>query len=94
MLDPNREYSTFDKMRIIGKIGNEPTILDIQGSNEPNIELKYGKLKFTGIGRFPSIRANNSVISGKWCYEVQLLSNKLFQIGWVRINLFILIKKF
>ena len=35
---------------------------------------------------FVSIRANNCLIKGKWCYEVLLESNGLFQIGFCQLN--------
>lgn len=31
---------------------------------------------------FESLRANVKVKSGKWYYEVKLITNGLFQIGW------------
>ena len=35
---------------------------------------------------FVSVRTNNCLIKGKWCYEVLLLSNGLFQIGFCQLN--------
>lgn len=78
----NPGLTKIDKMKAIGKIGEDNTILDQNSSNE-SLEPKYGRLKLESVGSFASIRANNCVYKGKWFYEVQLLSSKLCQIGWV-----------
>lgn len=74
-----------EKLKMIGKIGEESTVLDKESSTE-DIELKNDKLRMAANGTFTSIRANNCVFKGKWCYEVMLLSNKLSQIGWCQLT--------
>jgi hypothetical protein len=73
-----------DKMRAIGKIGSLQTILD-KSSLFGNLNQSYNDLRIESRNGFTSIRANNCVVSGKWVYEVQLLSNKLNQIGWCQL---------
>lgn len=71
-------------MKIIGKIGEEPTELDRDSSNE-ELDLKLANLKCASIGSFTSIRTNNCLFKGKWCYEILLMSNKLIQVGWCQL---------
>lgn len=81
----NQNLSEIEKMSIIGKIGNKQTILDINtAGNKPKITYNFRKIEKTII--FQSIRANNCVYKGKWCYEIQLITNGLFQIGWCQAN--------
>lgn len=40
-------------------------------------------MKIVGKDEFQSIRTNNAVVSNKFCYEVQIVTNGLMQIGWV-----------
>jgi hypothetical protein len=47
--------------------------------------LKLDFLKLESKQGFSSIRANNCVFKGKWVYEVELVSNKLCQIGWCQL---------
>jgi hypothetical protein len=42
-------------------------------------------LKLESKQGFLSIRANNCVVKGKWVYEVELITNKLSQIGWCQL---------
>lgn len=77
--------SKLTKMKIIGKIGDEPTELDRESANE-EIDLKLKNLRCQTNSGFASIRTNNCVFKGKWCYEVLLLSNNLMQIGWCQLN--------
>ena len=72
-------------MKIIGKIGEEPTELDRESANE-ELDLRLNNLKCSSIGSFTSIRTNNCVFKGRWCYEVLLLSNNLIQMGWCQLN--------
>jgi hypothetical protein len=86
-IDPidNSIEHRINQMREIGKIGEAPTFLEKESSNE-DLDLKNEKLKLAAIGSFSSVRANNCVFKGKWCYEVTLLSNKLCQIGWCQMT--------
>ena len=58
-----------------------------------DIKTNFGKLTLFNDGNkieskdnFVSVRANNCLVKGKWCYEVLLLSNGLFQIGFCQLN--------
>ena len=54
-----------------------------------NMSIKFNKLKIectSNANAFQSIAANNCIISGKWCYEVTILTNGLFQIGFCQLN--------
>lgn len=73
------------KMSKTGKIGNKQTIIDIHsGINKYKISYNFRKIE--SLFSFLSIRANNCVFRGKWCYEVQLITNGLMQIGWCQLN--------
>ena len=57
------------------------------------MKTSFGKLSLFNDGNkieaksnFVSVRANNCLIKGKWCYEVLLLSNGLFQIGFCQLQ--------
>ena len=65
------------------------------GTSCTKIDTKtsFGKLLLFNDGNkieakenFVSVRANNCLIKGKWCYEVLLLSNGLFQIGFCQLS--------
>ena len=56
-------------------------------------KTSFGKLftyndgnKIEAKDNFVSIRANNCLVKGKWCYEVLLESNGLFQIGFCQLS--------
>ena len=72
-------------MKKVGKIGELNTILDPQ-SAFGQLNYLYAKNKIESKGGFTSIRTNNCLVSGKWCYEVQVLTNGLMQIGWSQLN--------
>ena len=70
---------------MIGKLGTSVTKLDMKTS--------FGKINTYNDGNkieardsFVSVRANNCVVKGKWCYEVLLESNGLFQIGFCQLT--------
>jgi hypothetical protein len=71
-------------MKKCGKICvEEETYLDAKTSNE-NFPHGVDKVwEFEALGDFTSIRANNCVFKGKWCYEVHMFSNEVAQLGWV-----------
>jgi hypothetical protein len=72
------------KMKKCGKVCiDEETYLDPKSANEPNHTGIDKIFDFEPEGEFISIRANNCVIRGKWCYEVLLFSHDIAQIGWV-----------
>lgn len=77
----NSSVSEIDKMRFIGKIGYTPTALVMN----PNTPQEKQLLRFESLEGFGSLHANNCVISGKWCFETQIITNGLFQIGWCQL---------
>lgn len=83
---PYNEETRYTKMKEIGKGSNENvTILEVDSGTE-SFDLKYSKLRIEARGSFSSIRANTCLVKGRWCYEVKLLTNRLFQIGWCQLN--------
>jgi hypothetical protein len=76
-------------MKTCGKVCLvESTYMDPKSANE-QIQNGIDRIfDFESTGEFTSIRANNCVIKGKWCYEVLLFSSDVAQIGWVN-SLFI-----
>ena len=73
------------KQKTIGKLGTSYTIIDPQTSFGRLIYFNDGN-KIEGKSNFVSVRANNCLVKGKWCYEVLLLSNGLLQIGFCQLN--------
>lgn len=71
-------------MKIVGKLGEEKTVLD-KTTLYGNLNYFYNKNKIESKGGFSSIRANNCLFRKKWCYEIQLITNKLVQIGWSQL---------
>lgn len=75
--------TNIEKMKAIGKIGLNPTELNPIFSRGI---LSMNKNKYEETKTFSSIYTNNAVVKGKWCYEVQLITNGLFQIGWCQLT--------
>ena len=55
-------------------------------SIEGEVSLSYDMNKIESKSSFVSLRTNNALISGKWCYEVILFSNGLFQLGFCELD--------
>ena len=86
---PNESY--INKMKEVGKICFSKQTSFEDKSNPidqvgQNAILLTSYLKIESLNSFYSIRANNCVSSGKWAYEVTLLSNGLMQIGFSQLN--------
>ena len=79
----NEKATTIEKMREIGKIGLTPTQLEkITGTGTiTNNQRRYEEKK-----KFASIRGTNGVTSGRWCFEVQIITNGLLQLGWCQLT--------
>lgn len=75
--------TNIEKMKAIGKIGLNPT--EINSIFSRGI-LSFNKNKYEETKSFASIYTNNAVVKGKWCYEVQLITNGLFQLGWCQLT--------
>ena len=88
--DPKTAKNDLDKMKIVGKIyTSNQTGFDMNEIGRNNMSIKFNKLKIectSNANAFQSIAANNCIISGKWCYEVTILTNGLFQIGFCQLN--------
>ena len=75
-----------NKMKEVGKINlNKQTYFDPNALGQNAISL-CNNLKIESTNSFLSIMANNCVTSGKWCYEVTLLTNGLMQIGFAQMT--------
>ena len=88
--DPKSAKNNIDKMKVVGKIyTSNQTCFEVNEAGRNNFNIKFNKLKIeakSNYNSFLSLMANNCVISGKWCYEVTLLTNGLFQIGFCQLN--------
>ena len=79
----NEKATTIEKMREIGKIGLTQTHLEkITGTGI----LSCDQRRYEEKKKFASIRGTNGVTSGKWCFEVQIITNGLFQFGWCQLT--------
>ena len=77
-------YSLKEKQKTIGKIGTSTTLIDLK-TNLGALKTYYDGNKIEARDSFVSVRANNCVVKGKWCYEVLLESNGLFQLGFCQL---------
>ena len=83
--EPKQNESNINKMKEVGKIFmSNQTCLDSTSIGQ-NALLFFNNLKIDSLGPFISIMSNNCVTSGKWCYEVTLLTNGLMQIGFCQL---------
>ncbi len=80
------EESEIEKIKKIGKIGLNKTFLDITTANSKNIILSNNNCSIFSKEDFQSIKTNNCIFKGKWCYEVLLITNGSFQIGFSQYN--------
>ena len=80
------EENEIEIIKKIGKIGLNKTFLDIKTSNSKNIILSNNNCSIFSKEDFQSIKTNNCIFKGKWCYEVLLITNGSFQIGICQYN--------
>ena len=80
------EESEIEIIKQIGKIGLNKTFLDITTTNSKNIILSNNNCSIFSKEDFQSIKTNNCIFKGKWCYEVLLVTNGSFQIGFSQYN--------
>ena len=78
-------YIPKEKHKEIGKIGTSVTLLDLK-TVKGEVQTFYDGNKIEAKESFVSLRANNCIMKGKWCYEVLLLSNGLFQLGFCQMK--------
>ena len=82
---PKQNEANINKMKEIGKINQyNQTNFDPSLSGQ-NVSLTCDSLKIESNNSFLSLKTNNCVISGKWCYEVTLLTSGIMQIGFAQI---------
>ena len=74
-------------MSLLGKlsINSEQTTFDIS-TTQGKIYSSFDSNKIESQSGFTSIRTNNCLTSGKWCYEATLLSNGVLQIGFCQLE--------
>jgi hypothetical protein len=78
-------------MKVVGKIGEKSTVMDKSSAlgnakqSTGSFFLNLDRLKLESKQGFLSIRTNNCVFKGKWAYEVELITNRLAQIGWCQL---------
>ena len=84
--EPKQNESNINKMKEVGKLYMSKQTFFEPNSVGPNAILLSNNLKIESLNSFLSINSNNCVISGKWCYEVTLLTNGLMQIGFSQLT--------
>ena len=77
---PKKTY--FDKCKEVGRIGPPETKLDMDSAAGQFKVYERDSLDIEAISQFSSIRANTAVFSGRYYYEVKLLTAGLMQVGW------------
>ena len=87
--NPIKNIPEIEMIKKVGKIGKKQTQFDEKSAFD---KMKYQNnyCKIESITNFSSIRTNNCIFKGKWCYEVNLITNGLMQIGFCQLNKFCL----
>jgi hypothetical protein len=76
--------SDIQKMKAIGKIYND---VNSKFSDFTSSAISsYNESRIEAYSNFPTTRSKNCFFKGKWAYEVRLITNNLFQIGWGKYN--------
>ena len=72
--NPIKNISEIEMIKKVGKIGKKQTQFDQQSAFE---KFKYQNnfCKIESVTNFASIRTNNCIFKGKWCYEVNIIKN-------------------
>ena len=83
--EPKLNESNINKMKESGKICISKQTSFESNSIGQNAILITSNLKIESLNSFFSLMANNCITSGKWVYEVTLLSNGLMQIGFCQL---------
>ena len=78
-------YDLKEKQKAIGKLGTSCTMIDMKTCFGKMYTYNDGN-KIEARDSFVSVRANNCLVKGKWCYEVLLESNGLLQIGFCQLK--------
>jgi len=83
--NPIKNIPEIEMIKKVGKIGKKQTQFDEKSAFD---KMKYQNnyCKIESITNFSSIRTNNCIFKGKWCYEVNLITNGLMQIGFCQLN--------
>ena len=79
-----QELNDFDKMKIIGKIYFDENSKLTNFS--ANFKHTYNSDRLQADSNFPTAKSKNCFFKGKWFYEVRIITNGLFQIGWAKYN--------
>ena len=74
------------RMKTLGKIGITKTYFDIKSNDSENIILSNNNCTIYSKENNESIKTNNCIFKGKWCYEVELITNGSFKIGFCNYN--------
>lgn len=72
----------FEKCKSVGRIGPLVTKLDFEQDGANFKKYDPHGLDIEALGNFSSVRANTAVFTGRYYYEVKLLTSGLMQIGW------------
>ena len=81
----NTSEANILKMKEVGKIFvSNQTTLDKSLIGQ-SASLTFNDLKIENLQNFTSIKSSNCLTSGKWCYEVTLVTSGLMQLGFCQL---------
>ena len=87
--EPNLKIQRLEKIQEIGKlyVDDNYTVFDFKKGTGSFI-LSNNNHNLTAVqANFPSVMTLGSCVTkGKWCYEIQLISYLLRQIGWTTLH--------
>ena len=74
-----------ERCKEVGRVG--PNVVEIEVTSAGGqVKISEGKGEvqgmIEGVTKFSSIRANTAVFSGRYYYEVRIMTAGLMQIGW------------
>jgi hypothetical protein len=78
------EMNDLDKMKLIGKIYVDENSKLCNFS--ANFKHTYNSDRLQADSNFPTAKSKNCFFKGKWFYEVRIITNGLFQIGWAKYD--------
>lgn len=68
-----------ERCKEVGRVGPNVTKIDPE-TMAGNVKITDNMIE--GVSRFSSIRANTAVFSGRYYYEIKIMTDGIMQIGW------------
>lgn len=82
--DSIKSIDNIEKMKSIGKLYFKKNSKFTKYSDK--VDSTFFNSRFEAQENFPTISSENCVYKGHWCFEVTLITNGLFQIGFSQLN--------